>query len=99
MPQVIFQISYEIKPEKRTEYNQTIKELQQLFKTVLNKNYSVFEQNGKKNNFVEMFITINQEEFDKLEDDFDEKVETLNAKIQEMTVKGSVKYLTLTEVV
>ena len=98
MAKVIFTISYEIKPEKRANYLALAKEMQQHLAGTRGKNYTVFEQKNKKNNFSEVFTCNSVEEFDQLEDDQDEKTEELINRLEEYLTNGKMKYTTLVEV-
>lgn len=99
MPRVMFTISYGIKPEMRDQYIALTKEMKDHFTTVGRKNYSVFESKGKKNQFTEVFITNSLEEFDALEDNQDEKTETLVRQLEEYVDADGMKYSTLVEAV
>lgn len=98
MSKVIFTVHYEIKPEKREEYLNSIKELKLLIKPDGMENYSVFEVKGKPNNFQEMFVFSSEEAFESYEDNLDERTSLLISKITEMQIKQTSKYLTLIEV-
>jgi len=97
MPRVMFSISYGIRPAERERYLGLVRELKQHVTTVGKKNYSVFEVKGKKNHFSEVFVTESVEEFDRLEDDQDEKTEELVARIQECVDEKGMRYTTLVE--
>lgn len=98
MPKVIFAVQYEVKPEKRDEYLNSIKELKLLVKPEGMESYSLYEIKGKPNNFQEIYVFSSEEAYDSFEDSFDERTNLLLSKITEMTVKQSSKYLTLVEV-
>jgi hypothetical protein len=97
MPKVILQISYDIEPDHREEYLALLKELKSHFRQVRKKNYTVFEQKGKKNSFVEEFVCNSVEEYDALEDDLDEKSEELVNRLESSLKNGKAKYTTLLE--
>jgi hypothetical protein len=99
MPRIMFTISYGIKPEKREEYIGLTKEMKDHFTKVEQKDYSVFEVKGKKNQFTEVFITNSVEEFDALEDNQDEKTEALVNRLEEFVDEEGMKYSTLIEAV
>jgi hypothetical protein len=99
MPRVLFTISYGIKPELREEYLALVMSMKEHFTSVASKNYSVYEQKGKKNQFTEVFITNSVEEFDALEDDMDEKAEGMVSKLEEYVDESGMKYTTLIETV
>lgn len=98
MPKVLLQISYDIDPEKREEYLALVKEMKNHFRVARKKDYTVYEQKGKKNSFVERFTSNSLQEFDALEDDLDEKSEELVNQLEVLKKDGTTKYTTLTEV-
>jgi hypothetical protein len=98
MPKVLLQISYDIDPEKREEYLALVKEMKNHFRVARKKDYTVYEQKGKKNSFVERFTSNSLQEFDALEDDLDEKSEELVNQLEMLKKDGTTKYSTLTEV-
>ncbi len=98
MPKVLLQISYDIDPEKREQYLALVKEMKNHFSLVRKKDYTVFEQKGKKNSFVEQFTSSSLEEFDALEDDLDEKSEELVNQLETLMKDGTAKYSTLSEI-
>jgi len=98
MPKVLLQISYDIDPDKRDQYLALMKEMESHFRHSRKKNYSVFEQKGKKNSFVEQFACASLEEYDALEDDLDEKSEEMVNRLESYLKGGKARYTTLTEV-
>jgi antibiotic biosynthesis monooxygenase (ABM) superfamily enzyme len=98
MPKVILQISYEIKPENREEYLALSKELKSHFAGEQKKNYTIFEQKGKKNFFVEEFICNSVEEYETLEDGTTESGEELVNRLETFLKDGKARYATLIEV-
>ena len=97
MTKVIFTISYEIKPEKRDEYLALSQEMKNHLAGTRGKNYSVYEVKGKGNSFSEVFVCNSMEEFDRLEDDQDEKTEELVRRLETLLTNGRMKYTTLIE--
>ena len=97
MPNVILQISYDVDPDKRDEYLALVAEMKAHFQQVRKKNYTVFEQKGRRNSFVEQFTCASMEEFDALEDDLDEKSEELVNRLESLLKDGKAKYTTLAE--
>ena len=81
MARIVFQITYDIKPEKRDDYLTTIKDLEQHIRNNSNKDYMVLEDKNKKNNFTEMYICRNEEEYEGLEDNTDDKTFELTNKL------------------
>jgi len=97
MPKIIFQINYDIKPETRENYLSTIKELQYHITNNSDKTYMVMEDKNKMNNFTEMYICNNEEEYDNLEANVDDKTFELTNKlftdfIQDKKVNYSTHY-------
>ena len=98
MPKVILQISYDIRPEKFDQYVKLVQEMKAHFVEAKKKDYTVYEQKGKKNSYVEQFVCQSMEEFDALEDDLDERGEDLVNRLEGMLQEGKSKYVTLAEV-
>lgn len=97
MSKVIFTVQYEIRPEKRNEYLNSVKELKMLIKTEGLESYSVYELKGKPNSFQEIYLFASEEVYDSYEDSLDERTNLLISKITEMTIKQSSKFATLIE--
>jgi len=98
MPKVLLQISYDIDPKKREEYLALVKEMMIHFRQMRKKNYTVYEQKGKKNSFMEEFLCASMEEYEGLEDDLDEKSEELVNRLEVILKEGKAKYTTLSEI-
>jgi hypothetical protein len=98
MPKVILQISYEINQEKREEYISLANELKKHFAGEQKKNYTIFEQKGKKNYFIEEFLCNSIEEYEALEDGMTESSEELVNRLETLLKDGKAKYATLIEV-
>lgn len=99
MPKIIFEINYNIHPEKRDQYLSTINELKKNINGNSNTNYSVFENKKIKNNFTEMYICENEDEFDALEDNQSEETIELTQKLFNDFIKDNkVNYNTKYEV-
>jgi hypothetical protein len=96
MPRVFFTISYGIKPEAREGYDALVTKVKNHLTTVAKKNYAVFEVKGKKNQFMELFISESVEEFDAL-DNLDPESEALIGQIEEFTDAEGMKYATYIE--
>ena len=92
------QISYEIKPEKREEYLELVSLLKHQFVEEQKKNYTIYEQKGKKNFFVEEFLCNSLEEYEKLEDETTESSEELVNRLETYLKDGKAKYATLIEI-
>ena len=98
MSKIIFTIQYELKPEKKEDYLVVIKELKNLLKADGLESYSVYEVKGKPGHFQEVYSFTTQEAFDAFDDNQNERVNILIAKLNEMTVENTTKYSTLNEV-
>jgi len=98
MPKVILQISYEIQPEKRDEYLTLAAKLKDHFAGEQKKNYTIFEQKGKKNFFVEQFVCNSVEEYEALEDGTTEGGEELVNRLETILKDGKARYATLVEI-
>jgi hypothetical protein len=98
MPKVILHISYEIKPEKREEYLALAAELKKHFSGEQKKNYTIFEQKGKKNFFVEEFVCNSVDEYEALEDGTTESGEELVNRLETFLKDGKARYATLIEI-
>jgi hypothetical protein len=98
MPKVILQISYDIKPDKRDEYLVLAAEMKQQFAVEQKKNYTIFEQKGKKNSFVEEFVCESIEDYEALEDGMTESGEELINRLEMLLKDGKARYATLVEI-
>ena len=97
MSKVIFTIQYELKPDKKEEYLNVVKELKNLLKTELLESYSVYEVKGKSNQFQEVYTFSSEEAYDAFDDNQNERMNILISKLTEMTVENSTKYTVLNE--
>jgi len=97
MSKVIFSMQYEIKPEEKDEYIQSLKELKMLQKGEGIESYSVYEVKGKANVFEETIVFSSEDAFDNYDDASNERTELLNSKIEELKVPKTTKYNTLIE--
>ena len=98
MPKVILQISYEIKSDKRDEYLALAGEMKRHFAGEQKKNYSIFEQKGKKNFFTEQFVCNSAEEYEALEDGMTENSEALVNHLELLLGESKARYATLFEI-
>ena len=94
----ILQISYEIDPQRRTQFLALASDLKAHFAGELKKHYAIFEVKGKPNAFVEQFVCGSKEEFDALEDDMTERGEELVSRHEQFMVGGKARYVTMVEV-
>ncbi|HTK83323.1 MAG TPA: hypothetical protein VL633_13635 [Bacteroidota bacterium] len=95
MPKIMFTISYEVRPEKRDAYVALSQQMKQHLGNS-GKNYSIFEQKGKKNSFTEVFVLNSMDEYEQLEDQ-DETTTQLVGELEQYLVNGKMKYTTLIE--
>ncbi len=96
MAKVIFTISYNVDPGKREEYLGLTQEMKRHFASTNGKEYSIYEQKGKKNSFSEVFVFKSLDEYEQLEDQ-DERMGELVARLESLLVDGKMKYNTLVE--
>ena len=96
MGKVIFTISYEVKPERREEYLALSQEMKSYIAGNTGRNYTIYEQKGKKNHFSEVFLFNSLEEYDQLEDE-DEQISALVGRLESLLANGKMKYSTLLE--
>ncbi|MBI1803512.1 MAG: hypothetical protein HYR77_03485 [Ignavibacteria bacterium] len=94
---MIFTISYDVIPEQRDEYLALTREMKTHLVEKNAKNYSVYEQKGKKNSFSEVFVCSSREEYDQLEDQ-DEQMSQYIDRLESLLADGKMKYTTLVEV-
>jgi hypothetical protein len=97
MSTVLLTISYTIKPEKRQEYLSLAKEMKDHFTQVRKKEYMIFEGKVKKNQFTEIFTSHSIDEFEGLDDNLDERSETLVNRLEELVDEDGIKYNTIVE--
>src|SRR5437667_12372043 len=99
MPRILFQINYDIHPEKREEFIATAKELENHIKNKTDHNYMIVEDKNKKNSFTEIYICKDENEFEGLEDEMDDTIYNLTTKIlSQYVVDGKSKYNTSYEI-
>jgi quinol monooxygenase YgiN len=95
MSKVLFTIQYEIKPAKRNDYLNVIKELKNLLPLDGIESYNVFEVKGKENHFYEVYKFASEEAYEAFDDDQNERINILINKLNDMTL--GTKYTTLYE--
>lgn len=99
MSRILFQINYDVHPDKRDEYLSAVKELESYMKSHTDHNYMVVEDKSKKNNFTEVYILRDDAEFDGMEDEMDDTIYGLTTKIlSQYVVDGKTKYSTQYEI-
>lgn len=95
MSKILFQISYDIHPDKRDAYLSSAKELESYMKDHTKHDYMIVEDKNKKNSFSEVYILKDEEEFEGLEDEMDDTIYGLTTKIlSEFVVDGKTRYST-----
>jgi hypothetical protein len=98
MSKILFEVNYNIYPGKREGYMQLINELKSYIKDVTQKDYFVYEDLKKKNNFSEIIFFDSNEEFDNFEDMQDDKIKELMSKIiNNYVMEKKVSYITKEE--
>ncbi len=97
MAKVIFNIQYELKPDKKDEYLSVVKELKILLKADGLENYSVYEVKGKGNHYQEVYTFASEEAYEAFDDNQSERINILINKLSDLTVENSTKYATLYE--
>jgi hypothetical protein len=96
MSKVVLTVSYEINPEKRSEYLEFMKQVKEKAQSVSKCAYSLFELKGRKNWFSEVFTFNSEEEYDNFDED---SMEELVDKINDEFVKdGKVKSTQMIEI-
>ncbi len=98
MPKVIFTIQYELKANKNDEFLTVIKELKNLVKADGLESYSIYENKGKANHYEEIYSFSSVESYEAFDDNQDERINILVAKLNDLTVENSTKYSTLYEI-
>ena len=99
MSKILFQINYDVYPEKRDEYLAAIKELSEYMKSHTDHDYMVVEDKNKKNSFTEVYILRDESEFEGLEDEMDDTIYSLTTQIlSKYVVEGKTKYSTHYEI-
>ena len=72
MSKIIFEINYNVLPEKSEEYLISIEELKTRIRENTSSEYFVLENRKLLNNFSELYIFDSEEDFDNMEDNQDE---------------------------
>ncbi len=98
MAKVIFYISYDIDPNKREDYIDSIKEYKKLISSAGLSKYSLYEEKGKQNRFREIYEFESEEAFDNFDDASDERLSVLNRKLESLKLAKTTKSRTLLEV-
>lgn len=98
MSKVLFSISYDIIPDKRTEYLDVVRELKSIIKSEGLESYSVYEQKSKVNSFKEVYIYESEEAWEEADEAVNERVDILMTKLSDLIKEKTTQYSTLLEV-
>ena len=99
MSKIKFEINYNVYPEKRDDYLESIEELKSLIKENTSSDYLVLENRKISNNFSELYIFDSEEDFDNMEDNQDERTNELIEKIFNLfVVNQKLNYSTKDEI-
>ena len=99
MSKILFQINYDVHSDKRNEYLSSVKELKDYLKSSKDQDYMVVEDMNKENNFTEIYVCENEEQFEAIDDASDDKVFEITSNIlRDYVVNGKTKYSTAKEV-
>lgn len=99
MPKIIFEINYDIFPEKREDYLELIETLRNKITSSSNKNFSVYENKRGSNNFSEIYNCESEEEYESIDDNQDESTVELTERLfKEFIKSGKVTYYTKYEI-
>jgi hypothetical protein len=88
---------YQVHSALRTSYLSLADDMKKYFLDQKNIDFSVYEQKGKENNFSEVFIFENEEEFETYEDGKDEQWAQLEHRLEEYVLDGKMQYSVLIE--
>jgi len=98
MAKIVFYVSYDVDPNKRNEYLDSIKEYKTLISGAGLSKYTLLEEKGKANKFREIFEFESEDAFDQFDDAGDERISILNRKLESLKIAKSTKSRTLVEV-
>ncbi|MCW8849698.1 MAG: hypothetical protein OQJ81_06930 [Melioribacteraceae bacterium] len=98
MSKVLFSISYDIIPDKRTEYLDVVRELKSIVKSEGLESYSVYELKSKVNSFKEVYIYESEEAWEEADEALNERVDILMTKLSDLIKEKTTQYSTLLEV-
>lgn len=99
MTKIIFEVNYSIYPGKRDSYLEEIEKLKSYIKEMTEKDYYVYEDSKRKNNFSEIIFFESNEDFDNFEDMQDDKIkEMMNSVINNYVIEKKVNYIIKEEI-
>lgn len=99
MTKIIFEVNYSIYPGKRESYLEEIEKLKSYIKEMTEKDYYIYEDSKRKNNFSEIIFFESNEDFDNFEDMQDDKIkEMMSSIINNYVIEKKVNYITKEEI-
>ena len=99
MSKIIFEVNYNVIPEKRGEYLELIDKLKDLIREKTTPEYYVMENRKISNNFSEYYMFEDEEDFENMEDNQDDEINDLIQQLfDEFIVNNKVIYTTRQEV-
>ncbi len=99
MTKIIFEVNYSIYPGKRDSYLEEIEKLKSYIKEMTEKDYYVYEDSKRKNNFSEIIFFESNEDFDNFEDMQDDKIkEMMSSIINNYVIEKKVNYIIKEEI-
>ncbi|CAN5654552.1 hypothetical protein BH10BAC5_BH10BAC5_04120 [soil metagenome] len=99
MSKIIFEINYDIFPEKREDYLELIGTLRDQIRSSSNKNFSVYENKKGSNNFSEIYLCESEEEYESIDDNQDDSTVELTERLFKEFIKSEkVTYFTKFEI-
>ena len=99
MAKIIFEVNYNVLPEKRDEYIEAIQELKELIKEKSIDDYLVLETKNRNqaNNFTEIFICDDEEQLVEIEED-ENISDKVNSIMDNFIIDGKATYSTKIEI-
>ncbi|HEY9188788.1 MAG TPA: hypothetical protein VIR55_12910 [Ignavibacteria bacterium] len=98
MSKIILTVNYEVIPEKREEFLETMKIMKEKILAMNICSYSLYEQMGRKNKFSEIFIFNSNEDYDKFDEREDELEELVDKVNSEFVKEGRINSTQIIEV-
>jgi quinol monooxygenase YgiN len=96
---ILFEIKYTIKENKREEYLTLLTQIKEYYKKDGVDRYMAFEDEKKKNDFTEIFLFASESDFEKFEEGATEEInEMLSKLVSEMVADKKIRYRTKKEV-
>ena len=95
MSKIVFEINYNINPEKRSEFLSLAEKLTNHINNELGKDYGIYENKKGSNNFSEIYICKDEEEYENIEDNNDDTVMEITEKLyKDIITDGKATYST-----